>query len=118
MVTDTSYGKFDLPSIEPSRLYDLLLRIRESVGEETFLDALAIVRAESVPPPHPTPPPEGAVGVYQARTKLPHNFVCKLKHVHPVVRYQDLLASGVPRCLLERIVLEWVALQEVESNAG
>lgn len=34
-------------------MFELILRIRESVGEETFFDAVAIIESER--PRHPTP---------------------------------------------------------------
>lgn len=87
--------------------FELLLRIKESVGEETFRDVLARLNC-SAPPP--TPHPEGLVREREPnrRTKLPHNFVCKQKHIHPITNLSDLLNRSHPRCLLERIVTEWV----------
>lgn len=70
-----------------------------------------------VPPPHPTPPPEGLSreeppeDALTHRTRLPHTFICGYKHKHVVVHPLDLLRRGTPRCLLERIVLEWCALE-------
>jgi hypothetical protein len=94
--------------------FELLLRIKESVGEETFRDALAHLNC-SAPPP--TPHPEGLVRVEQAnrRTKLPHTFVCKHKHEHSITSLSDLLNRYQPRCLLERIMTEWACFDEVDD---
>lgn len=50
MVSGTSYARSGRPSMPPSKLFELLLRIRESVGEVVFLDALALVQTESRSP--------------------------------------------------------------------
>jgi len=94
--------------------FELLLKIKESVGEETFKDALAMLD-QSTPPP--SPPPEGLVRVEQAnrRTKLPHNFVCKHQHQHAITSLSDLLNKRHPYCLLERIVVEWACFDEVDD---
>lgn len=85
-----------------SVLFELLLRIRESVGLETFVDAIELIRA--TPPHHP-----GAGGAEKEELggppKLPWTFICKHQHRHPVRDVSDLRA----RCLLERIALEWAA---------
>ena len=94
--------------------FKLLLRIKESVGEETFRDAVAILNC-SAPPP--TPHPERLVREIHPnrRTKLPNNFVCKYKHVHSVTNLSDLLNRYQPRCLLERILVEWACFDEVDD---
>lgn len=54
-----SYGEYARRSMPASKLFELLLRIKESVGEETFLDALALIEVAH----HPTTTtPEGLVG--------------------------------------------------------
>lgn len=43
-------------------------------------------------------------------TRLPHTFSCSLGHWHPIKSTKDLLTKRQPRCLLERILLEWASL--------
>ena len=98
--------------------FELLLRIKESVGEETFRDAV-----ELLPQPHPTatpppaPGPEGLVRVepINRRTKLPNNFICAKGHKHPVTKMADLLRDDVPKCLMKRIIVEYLCFDEVDD---
>jgi hypothetical protein len=99
MASDISSGRSAPRSMPPSRLFELLLRIKESVGDEVFEDALVINRATSH---HPTP----AGGAEKEELGLlPWTFICKYQHKHAVRDVGDIKA----RCLLERIALEWAA---------
>ena len=55
---ESSYDEYDRRSMPPSRLFGLLLRIKKSVGDETFQDALS---THTVHPP--TPPPRTRRGL-------------------------------------------------------
>jgi hypothetical protein len=56
---ESSYDRSGRRSMPASRLFELLLRIKESVGEETFLDALALIEVAG---PHPTSPRRAGEG--------------------------------------------------------
>jgi hypothetical protein len=96
-------------------MFELLLLIKEAVGDETFLDALALIQATH-PPPHPS---GGACTEEHGnrRTRLPHNFICGLHHQHPITSIRQLLTERQPRCLLERILLEWASFDPTEPPA-
>jgi len=55
--------------------------------------------------------PEGLVGEEPMgrRTSLPWNFRCMEDHWHTVSNVTELVHNA-PRCLLERIALEWAML--------
>ena len=101
--------------------FEILLRIKEAVGDQVFADALALLHSTAPPrhPPDPTAPhPLGGLckeEPTERRTKLPHNFHCDRGHVHPIIRVGQLLEEDVPKCLLRRIVLEWASLDEADD---
>jgi hypothetical protein len=99
-------------------MFELLLRIKDAVGDEIFLDALALLKAQSTPPPHP--PSGGACREEpsEGRTPLPHNFTCSLHHQHPIGSIRQLLTEKQPRCLLERILLEWASFSPTKLPSG
>jgi hypothetical protein len=71
------------------------------------------------PTSHPTPPPEGLFREeeFEGRTALPHNFACG-DHWHPITSISELLTKRQPRCLLERILLEWASFPPTEPEGG
>jgi hypothetical protein len=96
-------------------MFELLLRVKEAVGEEIFKDALAITQA-TTPPRHPSGEAlrEGAARMIT----LPYIFICEKEHKHPIRTLDYLLRGFAPRCLLRRIVLEWAALSLTSLSEG
>ncbi len=86
------------------KTFELLLHIREAVGQKSFADALALLSA----PPHLPPDPERLVRVEQGgrALKLPWNFMCDKGHTHPVTDVAALLDESAPKCLLRRVLSE------------
>jgi len=85
------------------KMFELLLRIKEAVGEEVFKDALALIQ--------PTTPPHPGAGVAEreertGRLKLPWTFICEHGHKHAVVDVAQLLSNESPRCLFKRVLVE------------
>ena len=93
-------------------LFELLLRLKERTGDQTFQDALT--ELAHIPSP---PPPERLVRERASGSKkLPRNFICGFGHLHLVSSLEQLVSHGTPRCLLIRIVLEW-AVDDVVDDA-
>jgi hypothetical protein len=107
---ESSYDEYDRRNMPPSQLFELLLQIKESVGNETFLDALALIQT-TPPPPHPGP--GGACreehGNEEPSYRQPN---CDKNHIHPIAKpttYKYNLCLSSASC--------WVGLVDAVGDA-